>query len=263
MQAPHILLIEDDPAIATPLRYACEREGWQVTWLAVAAIAVQTLAKSDIQAVILDIGLPDIDGLTLCQHIRHSSQLNQSQQMVPVLFLTARSDEVDRIIGLELGADDYCAKPFSPREIIARIKAIWRRDNSLQQPEQKQATVTNTPQFEIKNQGVEAVLATSFQCLPWQYNAKQYQLSLHNQALHLSKTELQLMLMLIHHPKQIFSREQLLANISDHPEHRLARTVDSHIKSIRQKISRVDPEQTYIITHRGLGYSLQCEPVAK
>lgn len=138
----HILLVEDDPAIATSLKIAFKREGWQMTWLDNASSVLPTLQHlsstatvsntPSLSAIILDVGLPDGDGLSLCQHIRHSSAIGDINDL-PIVFLTARSEEVDRILGLEMGADDYCAKPFSPRELIARLKAIWRREQLASQ----------------------------------------------------------------------------------------------------------------------------------
>ena len=111
----HILLVEDDPAIADPLTYALNREGWQVNWRTLATDALTLLHSQPVDFIILDVGLPDGNGFDLCRNIRKTWQ-------TPLLFLTARNEEVDRIIGLEIGADDYCAKPFSPREIVSRIR---------------------------------------------------------------------------------------------------------------------------------------------
>lgn len=133
-----ILLVEDDPAIAEPMRYALQREGWQVDWQSTAQGALQQFSSQSFDCIILDVGLPDMDGFDLCRQIRQTHQ-------TPLLFLTARNDEIERIIGLEIGADDYCAKPFSPREIISRIKAIWRRmqPNSTE-PTETQPHITQT-----------------------------------------------------------------------------------------------------------------------
>jgi two-component system catabolic regulation response regulator CreB len=118
-----ILLVEDDEAIAQTLIFALEREGWQVQWFNLGLPALEYLNTHDIDFIILDVGLPDTNGFDLCRQIRQ-------QHQTPLLFLTARNDEIERIIGLEIGADDYCAKPFSPRELVSRIRVIWRRVES-------------------------------------------------------------------------------------------------------------------------------------
>nr|WP_315044113.1 response regulator [uncultured Moraxella sp.] len=251
MNAPHILLIEDDPAIASTLQFALERENWQTTWLETANQVVPFLQKTEqLSAIIMDVGLPDGDGFSLCQKVRFGEYHNH----VPILFLTARDDELDKIIGLEMGADDYITKPFSPREIIARIKAILRREEIYQQK-----SINNELDKHLDKKIVNLCqdFDKNLACGHWQYQDTIYQLILNNHILPLSKTELSIMLTLIERPNHIFSREQILANISDFPEHRLARTIDSHIKTLRQKIAEISPHFEIIITHRGLGYSLQ------
>jgi len=128
-------LVEDDPAIADPLSYALTREGWQVHWRTLAADALTLLQIQPVDFIILDVGLPDGNGFDLCREIRKHWQ-------TPLLFLTARNEEVDRIIGLEIGGDDYCAKPFSPREIVSRIRVIWRRLPADHPPVATTMTVT-------------------------------------------------------------------------------------------------------------------------
>ncbi|WP_131669267.1 winged helix-turn-helix domain-containing protein [Psychrobacter pygoscelis] len=246
---PHILLVEDDPAIATSLKITFKREGWQLTWLDNASAVLPTLrtlmsSATALTGIILDVGLPDGDGLSLCQQIRHSKDIG-SQADLPILFLTARSDEVDRILGLEMGADDYCAKPFSPRELVARLKAIWRREQLIAQaqPEANTETANEPQQFDSPYGS-------------WQYEPMDYSLHWQGQKLELSNTERKLLMALLSAPKQVFSREQLLEAISDYPDHRLARTIDSHIKSIRKLLAKIDADTEVIHTHRGLGYSL-------
>lgn len=238
-----ILLVEDDPAIATTLRYSLEREGWQVFYADTVQQTLHilpTLVK--LSAIIMDVSLPDGDGFHLCQQVRFGQYFSQ----VPILFLTARNDEIDKIIGLEMGADDYITKPFSPRELIARIKAILRREEvyKSQQTEEKKFNIC--PDFH-KN-------------LPsgsWHYQDNIYQLLWNNVPIPLSKTELSIMLALLSQPTHILSREQILSQVSDYPEHRLVRTIDSHIKTLRQKLVEINPDCEVIITHRGLGYSLK------
>ncbi len=235
-----ILIVEDDPAIAMTVKFSLERENWQVVWAtnrADALTQVATLPK--LSAVVLDVGLPDGDGFGICQAIRGGAHHAQ----VPIVFLTARDDEIDTIIALEMGADDYMTKPFSPRELVARLKAIWRRQN-LSPP---QAHSPNLPQQGDFSQVTPVGV--------WDYQHHTYTLSLDGTVLPLSKTELAVMLSLLANPTHILSREQILAQVSDHPEHRLARTIDSHIKTLRQKLTTLSTQEI-IITHRGLGYSL-------
>ncbi|WFF39748.1 response regulator [Moraxella nasibovis] len=238
----HILIIEDDPAIATTLRFALEREGYTVSWADTVAKGFELLNQAnELSALVLDVGLPDGTGFEFCQKVRAGDK----HAFVPILFLTAKSDEIDRILGLELGADDYIAKPFSPRELIARLKAIWRRENIFTQKSDKADKSDPAHTDFTKTTGRHT----------WHYQACDYSLFLNNHALTLSKTELGIMLTLLANPTHILSREQILASISDHPEHRLSRTIDSHIKTLRQKLSTVCDDEL-IVTHRGLGYSL-------
>ncbi|WP_019518663.1 response regulator [Faucicola boevrei] len=239
---PHILIIEDDPAIASTLQFALERENWQTTWLdTVNQVKPFLQTTEQLSVIIMDVGLPDGDGFSLCQQIR----FGDCHQHIPILFLTARDDELDKIIGLEMGADDYITKPFSPREIIARVKAMLRREQMHQASHQLETATNLGKDFhKTLNSG------------EWQYLDDVCHLTWQNQVLNLSKTELSIMLTLLNNPSRILSREQILATISDFPEHRLARTIDSHVKTLRQKLAEIQPDCEVIITHRGLGYSL-------
>ncbi len=260
----HILLVEDDPAIAMSLKVTCKREGWDITWLDNASSVLpmlQSCEANDLSAIILDVGLPDGDGLSLCQQIRHSVDIGTLKD-VPVVFLTARSDEVDRILGLEMGGDDYCAKPFSPRELVARLKAIWRREQLLMQQSAESASVghatgqaATSPRSE-SGSGSGQALTFACQSGLWQYQPLNYSLAWQGQKLDLSNTERKILLTLLQAPNQVFSREQLLNAVSDYPDHRLARTIDSHVKSIRKQLAIIDPDIDVIHTHRGLGYGL-------
>lgn len=259
----HILLVEDDPAIAMSLKVTCKREGWQITWLDNASNVLpflRNLHKSaeaqDLSAIILDVGLPDGDGLSLCQQIRHTSDIAGLKD-IPIIFLTARSDEVDRILGLEMGGDDYCAKPFSPRELVARLKAIWRREQLLSQQSTNHTTAAdNTVNDNSSSNMSGQALTFEYQSGIWHYQPLNYSLMWQEQKLELSNTERKILLTLLKAPNQVFSREQLLSAVSDYPDHRLARTIDSHIKSIRKQLATVDASIDVIHTHRGLGYAL-------
>ncbi|PKH64050.1 DNA-binding response regulator [Psychrobacter sp. 4Dc] len=254
----HILLVEDDPAIAMSLKVTCKREGWQITWLDNASSVLPMLHShkaQDLSAIIMDVGLPDGDGLSLCQQIRHTPDIDALKDL-PIVFLTARSDEVDRILGLEMGGDDYCAKPFSPRELVARLKAIWRREQLIQQSGShtinSNESTDNTSSHNLSGQA----LTFENQSGVWHYQPLNYSLTWQEQKLELSNTERKILLTLLQAPQQVFSREQLLNAVSDYPDHRLARTIDSHIKSIRKQLAMVDANVDVIHTHRGLGYAL-------
>ena len=266
----HILLVEDDPAIAMSLKVTCKREGWQITWLDNASSVLPLLRSEkakNLSAIILDVGLPDGDGLSLCQQIRHTHDINGLKD-IPIIFLTARSDEVDRILGLEMGGDDYCAKPFSPRELVARLKAIWRREQLLYEQSANNHTETANNSADhasssntlssngLSNNMSGQALTFESQSGVWHYQPLNYSLMWQEQKLELSNTERKILLTLLKAPNQVFSREQLLNAVSDYPDHRLARTIDSHIKSIRKQLATVDTSIDVIHTHRGLGYAL-------
>ena len=229
-----ILCVEDDAAILMPLRYALEREDWQVTWANTGTQAIDFVQNQSFDFIILDVGLPDLNGFEVCKKIRTFNH-------TPLLFLTARDDEIDRIVGLEIGADDYCAKPFSSREIVSRIKAIWRRMEIQQQLlAEKQQSISSQQPSNI-----------------WQCQDETLQIHYYTTALQLTRYEYRLLKLLIQHPEQVFNRQQLMDHVWEHPEHSLERTVDTHIKSIRNKLKQISPEHDPIETHRGFGYSLK------
>ena len=230
-----ILCVEDDAAILMPLRYALEREGWQVTWANTGRQAIDSIQQQRFDFIILDVGLPDLNGFEVCKKIRLLHH-------TPLLFLTARDDEIDRIVGLEIGADDYCTKPFSSREIVSRIKAVWRRMD-IQSQLQSSAQLIVQPAKSDSN--------------TWQCHDASLQIQYLNTALQLTRYEYRLLKLLIDRPEQVFSRQQLMDHVWEHPEHSLERTVDTHIKSIRNKLKQVSPDQDPIETHRGFGYSLK------
>lgn len=237
-----ILCVEDDAAILMPLRYALEREDWQVTWANTGTQAIADVRQQNFDFIILDVGLPDLNGFDVCKKIR---QFNHT----PLLFLTARDDEIDRIVGLEIGADDYCTKPFSSREIVSRIKAIWRR---MEIQHQLQHTPSNeNVRTEIT---IEPLTASA---KVWHCVEEALQIYYFGTMLQLTRYEYRLLKLFIDHPEQVFSRQQLMDHIWEHPEHSLERTVDTHIKSLRQKLKLITAIRDPIQTHRGFGYSLK------
>jgi len=219
---PHILIIEDEPAIAETLIYAFKEAGIATTHKMFGGEATPALAQQAIDFVILDVGLPDMTGFDVCKKIRETSQ-------VPILFLTARNHEIDRIVGLEIGADDYVTKPFSPREVVARVKAILRRS-------EPQANHHKNHTFMVDAQA----------------NRIQYR----GQYLELTRYEFLLLKTLISQPQRVYSRNQLMDIVWANAENTLERTVDAHIKTLRAKLREVDAATEAIVTHRGMGYSL-------
>jgi len=222
-----VLIVEDERGIADNLIYALETDGFNVQWASTGGEALERLAKSNFDLLILDVGLPDVSGFDLCKQIRQESQ-------IPIFFLTARASEIDRILGLELGADDYITKPFSPREISARIKALFRRMQS----------VGNGVSENLKESG------------PFQVDESRYRITYEGTDLELRRYEFGIMKMLLSRPGWVYSRTQIMNEIWDAPDMSLERTVDTHIKSIRRKIARID-DREWIITHRGIGYSFK------
>lgn len=228
----HILIVEDEAAIADTLIVALQLEGFTTQWLSLANEALdytQTHASDlahVVDLIILDVGLPDLSGFEACKRLRRFSD-------VPVLFLTARSDEVDRIVGLEIGADDYVTKPFSPREVAARVRAILKR--TLASATQQ----TSTSEFQIDNERL--------------------QIQFCKQALSLTRHEFYLLSSLITQPEIVLSREQLLQAAGVPAEAGYERNIDTHIKALRAKLKQINPERDPIQTHRGFGYSYQPE----
>lgn len=242
MDAPkQILLVEDEAAIAEPFIYVMKRENWQINWQTNAKNALAQLQQYEFDFIILDVGLPDMDGFDLCRQIRR-------QWQTPLLFLTARNDEIERIIGLELGADDYCSKPFSAKELISRIKSIWRRMEMVRQESPAQTT---SAMISVLNPPAK----TNLQWGAWLFEPDSLHIYYHQQRLNLTRYEFKILQLLLQQPERVFSRGLLMEQLWEHPDHRLERTIDTHIKSLRQKLKQIHDDDP-IITHRGFGYSL-------
>jgi two-component system catabolic regulation response regulator CreB len=236
---PRVLLVEDEPAIADTLIYALETECFTVTHALTGEAGLAAAAREPHDFAILDIGLPDMTGLDVCRRLRESSS-------IPVLFLTARDGEVDRILGLELGGDDYVAKPFSPREIVARVRAILRRTSQTRPPSQTAPGMTHVP-----GKPSPANL---------RHDAAAMRVHYAGTALDLTAHEYKLLLVLLEKPGRVFTRDQLLDQAWPDPGAVTDRTVDAHIKSIRAKLRAVRAgAENLIETRRGLGYSLAPE----
>ena len=221
---PMVLIVEDEPAIADTIQYALETEGFDTICVASGMPVIPLLTEKPVDLIVLDIGLPDIGGFELCKEIRKTHQ-------TPIIFLTARSDEIDRVVGLEIGGDDYIVKPFSPRELSARVKAVLRRTRNP----------SGAPPFQQAFQINESKRQTSyFGCI-----------------LDLSRYEYDILKAFIRRPGHVFSRERLMDLVWDEPEASMDRTVDAHIKNIRAKLKTIKPDLDPIITHRGTGYALK------
>ncbi|MBN2647644.1 MAG: response regulator [Thiotrichales bacterium] len=224
MKPQSIVIVEDEPKIAQIIIDYLHSFGYQTVYFPQAAGVVEHLQQAPVSAVLLDIMLPDQDGISLCQAIRRFSS-------VPIMFLTARVEEVDRILGLEIGADDYLCKPFSPRELVARLKALLRRTQALMETQEHLP-----PQA------------------AWQLDEGRLSFCYQALALELSSVEFAIMRTLAQSPGQIFSRSQLIDRIYN--DHRIVsdRTIDSHIKKLRHKLRAVFGEMDWIQSVYGVGY---------
>lgn len=219
--AGDILIVEDEPAIADAIAYALKTEGFAPRHVTTGGEALAAVAGGGLRLVILDVGLPDLSGFEVCRRLRAFSDL-------PVLFLTARSEEVDRVLGLEIGGDDYVAKPFSPRELVARVRVILRRLERVEPPAPK----------------------------GFEHDAPGRRVRFRGQALELTRYEYLLLRTFLEQPERIFTRAQLMEQVWSGAEESSDRTVDTHVKTLRAKLRAVDPESDPIQTHRGVGYSL-------
>ncbi|WP_043308099.1 two-component system response regulator CreB [Pseudomonas sp. ML96] len=223
---PHILIVEDEAAIADTLVFALQGEGFTTTWLNLAEAALEYQQRTPADLLILDVGLPDISGFEACKRLRRFSE-------VPVIFLTARDAEIDRVVGLEIGADDYVVKPFSPREVAARVRAILKR----------MAPRAAEP-IPVADPGG-----------PFRVDAERVQIHYREQLLVLTRHEFRLLQALLAQPERVFAREQLLDALGVPADAGYERNIDSHIKSLRAKLRQVAADAEPIQTHRGLGYS--------
>lgn len=222
--APRILVVDDEAAIVENIVYALKTEGFETVSCPTAQEALEIIGKTPVNLIVLDIGLPDRSGIELCKDIRKSSA-------VPVIFLTALSSEVDRVVGLEIGGDDYVVKPFSPRELSARVKAILRRSAPVVQP-----------------QGCAT---------PFNVDVQRMKVSFFGSQLELSRYEFRILRTLLERPGWVFSRDKLMDSAWEEPGASLDRTVDTHIKTLRAKLRKIKPDIDPIETHRGLGYSIR------
>ena len=221
---PTILLAEDEPAIADTVLYALRAEGFTAEHVLLGGSVLPRLKQGGIDLVIMDVGLPDRSGFEVCRDLRTTSA-------VPVVFLTARNDEIDRVLGLELGADDYMAKPFSPRELVARVRARLRRHEG--------GETQRKGRFEV--------------------DAVAHRIRYAGHWLDMTRYEHALLHELLRRPGAILSRAQLLDRAWEDALESGERTVDTHVKTLRAKLRALDPARDPIRTHRGLGYSIDVD----
>ena len=220
-----VLVVEDDPRISDVLEYALKAEGYDVQKAQRGREAIEMAQRSAPALIVLDVGLPDIDGFEVCRSVRKFSD-------VPVIFLTSRSDEIDRVVGLEIGGDDYVVKPFSPRELLARIKAIRRRhDRAASAP-------------------AETPADTELRYGPITIDSEKFRVRSGNREIILTAQEFKLLELLVRHPGRVFTRAQVLNRAWGDGGLVTDRTIDVHVKSLRKKFGKLD----FIETVRGIGY---------
>lgn len=225
-----ILLLEDDPAIAKTVVYALERATFSVTHSLLVHDALRQIDIASYDLLLLDVGLPDGSGLDVCRAIR----AKPTHAHLPILMLSAQGEEIDRVLGLELGADDYVTKPFSPRELVARVRALLRR--------------AAAPGMVTGSTGSSADVL--------EIDALAQRARLRGQWLPLTRREFGLLAQLLRQPGRIYSREALLDAVWGQHSDSTDRTVDTHIKTLRVKLQHAAPDHDYIETHRGMGYAL-------
>jgi len=228
---PKIVLIEDERDIVELVRYNFRKEGFEVESFARGEEGLQYLRRHPADLVLLDIMLPDRDGFEICRRLRAEDRLKS----LPVIFLTAKGEEIDRVLGLEIGADDYVVKPFSPRELVARAKAVLRR----QARPAESAEVVETHGLRL--------------------DARTQEVTVRGRSVELSTLEFRLLHFLAAHPRRIFSREQLLDEVWGRDRFVTPRTVDVHMRRLREKIEDHPGKPRYLQTVRGAGYRFSAE----
>ena len=228
---PKVVLIEDERDIVELVRYNFRKEGFEVESFSRGEDGLEYLRRHPADLVLLDIVLPDRDGFEICRRLRAEERLKS----LPVIFLTAKGEEIDRVLGLEIGADDYVVKPFSPRELVARAKAVLRR----QTRPAESAEVVETRDLRL--------------------DARTQEVTVRGRSVELSTLEFKLLHFLASHPRRIFSREQLLDEVWGRDRFVTPRTVDVHMRRLREKIEDHPEKPQYLQTVRGAGYRFSPE----
>ena len=223
--AKHVLIVDDEKRIREVVEYALQKDGYRVSSAADGLSALAAVAQDPPDLVVLDVMLPGLDGLSVCRKIR-------SQRATPILFLSARADEVDRIVGLELGGDDYLVKPFSPRELVARVRAVLRRFETAGEAPEPEARPLRHGQLNLDLERHEATFS--------------------GQRVQLTATEFAVLAALLERPGVVLSRAQLLQRAYADDLHVTERTLDSHVRRIRAKFRGLGGDP--IATVHGVGY---------
>jgi two-component system alkaline phosphatase synthesis response regulator PhoP len=228
-----VLVVDDEQSIVTLLQYNLQQAGFEVITANDGEEGMNKAVSEQPDLMILDLMLPKLDGIEVCK------QLRQQKVMTPILMLTAKDDEFDKVLGLELGADDYMTKPFSPREVVARVKAILRRTQFQNEREQKE-------------EDAEKIIIGDLEILPEHYEAY-----FNRERLELTPKEFELLLYLAKHKGRVLTRDQLLSAVWNYDFAGDTRIVDVHISHLREKIEKNTKKPRYIKTIRGLGYKLE------
>jgi len=223
--AATILLVDDEESVQKLLTYPLEREGYRVIQARSGEEALEHFAAGAVDLIVLDLMLPRVDGLEVCRRVRATSA-------VPIIMLTARDDEVDKVLGLEIGADDYITKPFSIREFRSRIRALLRRAQLTAQPDRSEVIEVDDLRLDLARRTVNA----------------------HGQPVQLTYVEFELLRTLAGHPGRVYSRQQLLEALWGSADYRDPRTIDVHVRHLREKIETDPSEPEFIFTVRGVGY---------
>lgn len=221
-----ILVVDDEEPILELLRFNLEKEGYQVRVAKDGPEALVSIESKQPDLLVLDVMLPGMDGLEVCRRLR----INSKYQQIPIIMLTAKGEEIDKVLGLELGADDYMTKPFSPRELLARIKARLRRINT--QEEQDAMIIRGELRIDING----------------------FRVLVRGEETELTPKEFELLRVIAAHPGKVYSRDELLERIWGYEYHGDTRTVDVHVRHLRLKIERDPSNPEYIETLRGIGY---------
>ena len=227
-----LVIIEDEKDIVELIRYNFRKAGFEVESFGRGREGLEYLRRNPADLVLLDILLPDEDGFEICKRLRADPRLRP----LPVIFLTAKGEEVDRVLGLEIGADDYVVKPFSPRELVARVKAVLRRQERV--AEKREVVEVGGVRLDTRTQEV----------------------TVHGRAVELSALEFKLLYFLASHPRHVFNRDSLLDEVWGRDRFVTPRTVDVHIRRLREKIEALPNEPHFLQTVRGSGYRFSAEP---
>ncbi|AGL02949.1 response regulator [Desulfoscipio gibsoniae] len=239
MEVPRILVVDDEKNIVELIKFNLEREGYQVIAAYDGQEAVNEAQSKAPDLIILDVMLPRMDGLEVCRQLNHDPNTRD----IPIIMLSARGDELDKILGLEIGADDYVTKPFSPRELVARVKARLRR---LQTSHDKKVRETKASRKVLGRLIIDE---------------ERFEVLVDGERQELTPKEFELLRFLAGEPGKVFSRDHLLEKIWGYDFAGDSRTVDVHIRHLRQKMEKYDGMQQYIETVRGVGYRFKEVPV--